>query len=124
MLCVVRQGFRRDTSADLRQSNDCVHILHPGTVYFILLLFRVSAFHEGDSETVSLLVLVDDVTVIDDWTSSGTTLDFQTISLAGFNGQSIQILADSLEDEAFLDITEVRGYAVRRKQALERVVQR
>ena len=94
-------------------------------LYFLFdLLFRVSAFYEGDSETVSLMVLVDDVTIIDDWTSSGTTLDFQTISLVGIEGQIIQLLADSLEDEAFLDITEVRGNEIERKQALERVVQR
>lgn len=88
-------------------------------LHLFVLLFRVSAFHEGGSKTVSLLVLVDDVTVVDDWTSSGTTLDFQTISLSGIYGQSIQLIADSLEDEAFLDITEVRGDILNRNEALD-----
>lgn len=85
---------------------------------FVLFLFRMSALYEGDSETASLLALVDGYTVVNDWTSSGTSLDFQTISLAGNYGQSIQLIADSLEHDDFVDITEVRGSSIDRNQPL------
>lgn len=76
----------------------------------------VPAFHEGDSTTVALLVMVDGATVVEDWISSGTTLGFQTISLAGYSSESVTLIADTLAHDDYLSITEVRDNSINRKQ--------
>lgn len=66
------------------------------------------AFHEGDTRSTSIQVSVDEIVVIPEWTSSGNTLDFESISLEGNSGQEI-ILAGLLADREWIDITEVRA---------------
>lgn len=70
------------------------------------MCFRYKAFYQGTSRIYSLSILVDGVIVVEDWVSSGTTDEFETVSLVGVSGGNIAIIA-SLEDGEFIDITEV-----------------
>ena len=60
--------------------------------------------YKGDERTRTIDIYVDGVFVTS-WTSSGTTLDFETVAL-GITGGSIE-LRGVLEDSEWLSIMEV-----------------
>ena len=59
---------------------------------------------KGDERTRTLEIYVDGV-IFTTWTSSGTTLDFETVTL-GVTGSTIE-LRGVLEDSEWLSIMEV-----------------
>ena len=60
---------------------------------------------KGDERTRTIDIYVDGI-IVTTWTSSGTTLDFETVTL-GVTGTSIE-LRGVLEDSEWLSIMEVR----------------
>ena len=64
---------------------------------------------KGDERTRTLNIYVDGV-IVTTWTSSGTALDFETVTL-GVTGTSID-LRGVLEDSEWLSIMEVRRYCM------------
>ena len=68
---------------------------------------RRSAMYKGDERQRTVEVYVDD-TLVTTWTSSGTTLDFESIDLSGFSGQEITDTG-VMTDSEWLSITEVRA---------------
>ena len=67
--------------------------------------------YEGDTRLRTVDVHVEGVLVIT-WTSSGTTLNFESIDLSGYSGQYITITG-VLGDFEWLSIVEVRGTLIR-----------
>lgn len=65
----------------------------------------ISAMYLGDERQRTVEVYVDGV-LVTTWTSSGTTLDFESIDLSGSSGQDITITG-VLVDSEWLSITEV-----------------
>ena len=66
--------------------------------------------YKGDERTRTLNIYVDGV-IVTTWTSSGVTLDFETVTL-GVTGTSIEFRG-VLEDSVWLSIMEVRRYCMR-----------
>lgn len=67
------------------------------------------ALHKGNETAKTLEVWVDNNEWVHAWTSSGTTLDFETILMPapGMIGQEVTLRA-VLREEEWIDITEVR----------------
>ena len=61
--------------------------------------------YKGDERTRTVDIYVDGV-IVTTWTSSGTTLDFETITL-GVTGGTVK-LRGMLEDSEWLSIMEVK----------------
>ena len=66
--------------------------------------------YKGDERTRTVDIYVDGA-VITSWTSSGNTLDFETVAL-GVTGSTIE-LRGMLEDSEWLSIMEVRHFDMR-----------
>lgn len=64
--------------------------------------------YKGDERQRTIEVSVDGVFVTS-WTSSGETLDFESINLSGTSGQEVTITA-VLGDSDWVSITEVGGF--------------
>ena len=69
----------------------------------------VAALFRGDERTRTVDIYVDDV-IVTTWTSSGTTSDFETVTL-GVTGSTIE-LRGVLEHSEFLSILEVQYVSI------------
>ena len=69
----------------------------------------MAALFRGDERTRTVDVYVDDV-IVTTWTSSGTTSDFEAVTL-GVTGSTIE-LRGVLENSEFLSILEVQYVSI------------
>lgn len=78
------------------------------TYLYILPLVAVIALYQGHQRVRSLDIVVDDVLWISNWTSSGTSTEFEVIPMPspGMFGQEIAVRA-LLGDKDWISITEV-----------------
>ena len=70
------------------------------------MLCRLPALYNGATRTRTLEVFVDGVSVTE-WTSSGTTDDFESIDMSGSSGRLIELVA-VLAPTEWISIVEVR----------------
>lgn len=66
--------------------------------------------YKGDERQRTLEISVDDVVIIPEWKSSGTTLDYETIPMprGGVKGEVVTLRALLKEEGDWISITEVR----------------